>query len=137
MAGGAVEIDDVPQDDGRHDEVETGKGKATGQSVILVGNRTLLVDSGAGRFHMRFGADVRIGPDVEMPAFEAAVRQDDGRWRTVTPTDRQLAAWRLRLFVAFGLALMLFRSPGVDCSTSAVDIRTQSRGMCGAKRLSH
>lgn len=88
-----------------------GKGKATGQSVILVGDRTLLVDSGAGSFRMRFGADVRIGPDVEMPAFEAAVRQDDGRWRTVTPTDRQLGAWRLRLFVAFGLALMLSAVP--------------------------
>lgn len=88
-----------------------GKGKATGQSVILVGDRTLLVDSGAGGFRMRYGPDVRIGPDVEMPAFEAAVRQDDGRWRTVTPTDRQLAAWRLRLFVAFGLALMLSAVP--------------------------
>lgn len=88
-----------------------GKGKATGQSVVLVGDRTLLVDSGADGFRMRYGADVRIGPDVEMPAFEAAVRQDDGRWRTVTPTDRHLAAWRLRLLAAFGLALVLSAVP--------------------------
>jgi signal transduction histidine kinase len=93
------------------DSEGAGKGKATGQSVILVGDRTLLVDSGAGGFLMRYGADVRIGPDVEMPAFEAAVRQGDGRWRTVTPIDRQLAAWRQRLFVAFGLALMLSAVP--------------------------
>ncbi len=44
-----------------------GKGKATGQSVILVGDRTLLVDSGAGSFRMRFGADVRIGPTWKCP----------------------------------------------------------------------
>lgn len=88
-----------------------GKAKATGQSVVLVGDRTLLVDSGAGGFRMRYGADVHIGPDVEMPAFEAAIRQNDGRWRTVAPTDRQLAAWRGRLFAAFGIALALSAVP--------------------------
>jgi len=84
-----------------------GKGIATGQSVVLVGDRTLLVNSDASGFRMRYGAGVQIGPDVVMPAFEAAIQQVDGRWRTVTPVDRHLAAWRLRLLQAFGLTLAL------------------------------
>ncbi|KQM21153.1 hypothetical protein ASE73_05575 [Sphingomonas sp. Leaf24] len=92
----------------------------------------MLVDSGAGGFQMRYGADVRIGPDVEMPAFEAAVRQDDGRWRTVTPTDRHLAAWRLRLFAAFGLALMLSAVP-VWIAARRLSIPVRNLAECAAR----
>lgn len=88
-----------------------GKAKGAGQSVVLVGDRTLLVDSDAGGFRMRYGADARIGPDTEMPAFAASVRQADGRWRRATPTNRRLAAWRLRMMAAFALALALLAAP--------------------------
>ncbi|WP_266171381.1 HAMP domain-containing sensor histidine kinase [Dyella subtropica] len=88
-----------------------GKASGTGQSVVLVGDRTLLVDSDAGGFRMRYGADALIEPDAEMPAFEASIQQMDGRWRSVTPTDRHLAAWRLRMMLAFAAALGLLAVP--------------------------
>jgi signal transduction histidine kinase len=90
---------------------DAGKAKGAGQSVVLVGDRTLLVDSDASGFRMRYGADARIGADTEMPAFEASVRQSDGRWRWATPTNRQLAAWRLRMLAAFAVALALLAAP--------------------------
>lgn len=93
------------------DSEGAGKASDVGQSVVLVGDRALLVDSGASGFQMRYGPDVRIGLDVRMPAFDVALRQHDGRWQWVMPVDRHRREWRMRLLIAFGIALVLSAAP--------------------------
>ncbi|WP_164978548.1 sensor histidine kinase [Pseudoxanthomonas composti] len=88
-----------------------GKASGNGQSVILIGERALLVDSDERGFQMRYGADARPGPDTSLPAFSAALRGQDGRWRTLTPVDQRLAGWRLRMIAAFAVAMALLALP--------------------------
>ncbi|MDQ1119379.1 MULTISPECIES: HAMP domain-containing sensor histidine kinase [Pseudoxanthomonas] len=93
------------------DAAGAGKASGNGQSVVLVGDRTLLVDSDARGFQMRYDADARVGMDTSLPAFTAAIQGSDGRWRTLTPIDQRLAGWRLRMTAAFGVAMALLALP--------------------------
>lgn len=46
-------------------------------------------------------------PAVTLPAFEAAMRQPDGRWIVVAPPDGQLRRWLLRLAAMLGVSLLV------------------------------
>lgn len=82
-----------------------------GQSVILVGDRDVVVDSGPGGFTMRSGAGARIDPRTPVPAFVAAVRTEDGRWRRASRRDPWYASWRTRMVAAFLAGALLLAWP--------------------------
>ncbi|OAG72280.1 two-component system sensor histidine kinase [Gluconobacter japonicus] len=89
----------------------TGHVFGEGQSTLLIGQRLAIIDSNEQGFTMRWDEHSPIGPDTRLPAFVAALRQEDGRWLWIRPTDPGLTIWRLRLLLAFGLALALLSGP--------------------------
>ncbi len=55
----------------------------------------------------RLAAAVALLPQFTLPAFEAALRDDDGRWVVVGPPDREWSRWLLRLGLMLGLSLLV------------------------------
>lgn len=47
------------------------------------------------------------GPGVNLPAFDLGVRQADGCWLTVGPSDMSMHVWRMRILAAFLLSALL------------------------------
>lgn len=85
-----------------------GVAAGIGQSVVLVGDRDVVVDSRSGGFTMRYGEGTQLDPRASVPAFVAAVHLADGHWRQVSRCDPWYASWRVRMVAAFlGGALLL------------------------------
>lgn len=93
------------------DTARTGHVFGEGQSTLLIGQRLAIIDSNAQGFTMRWDEHSPIGPDTRLPAFVAALHQDDGQWLWIRPSDPGLTIWRVRLLLAFGLALALLSGP--------------------------
>lgn len=93
------------------DDAGGGQTRENGKSVIVLGGRPALVDTGSGGVRMQYGGDLQIDPDAPMPSFRVAVREAEGGWRMVTPIDQRLEAWRRRMLLAFGVALVLSTVP--------------------------
>lgn len=76
-------------------------GSSTGQALLMIAGQEVVIDARTDGFDLRSGAGTRLRADTRLPAFQAALRQADGRWLVVVPPDSALDAWRLRVFLAF------------------------------------
>lgn len=88
-----------------------GAAEGSGQNVLLIDGRDVLVTGAPGGFVMTYGDQARLDPDTFVPLFEGAVRTVDGVWRIGTPHDPARAAWRVRILIAFVLAALLLAGP--------------------------
>lgn len=88
-----------------------GAAEGSGQNVLLIDGRDVLVSGAPGGFVMTYGDHARLDPDTFVPLFQAAVRTGDGRWRIGTPRDPARTAWRMRILIAFVLAALLLAGP--------------------------
>lgn len=88
-----------------------GAAEGSGQNVLMIDGRDVLVTGAPGGFVMTYGDQARLDPNTFVPLFEAAVRTVDGGWRTGTPHDPARAAWRMRILIAFVFAALLLAGP--------------------------
>lgn len=88
-----------------------GAAEGSGQNVLLIDGRDVLVTGSPGGFVLTYGDHAKLDPDTFVPLFQGAVRTEDGGWRTGTPRDPARAAWRVRILIAFVLAALLLAGP--------------------------
>lgn len=87
------------------DETLSNLRKTGSTSMILVGKP-------GGTFEMVSSTEVDAVVqasllNMPMPAFTAAVRQDDGRWLTVSPIEPFLTGWQRNVLMALAISLLL------------------------------
>ncbi|WP_158298708.1 sensor histidine kinase [Sphingomonas psychrotolerans] len=83
----------------------------TGESILLVGERDVLVRSSASGVKLRSGDDAAVSRLTLLPLFTGAVRLNDGNWRWGIPDDPVRTAWRWRILAAFVIATVLLSAP--------------------------
>jgi signal transduction histidine kinase len=112
-----------------------GVASGTGQSVVLVGERDVVVDSSPGGFMMRYGEGAELEPDTPVPPFVAAIRQPDGQWREASLPDPWYAAWRLRMAATFVGGMLLLAWPVWRATRRLVDPIRRLGDAAAATRL--
>ena len=81
-----------------------GAPGAVGVQVLATGTAAT-IDTGAnGKDIVR---SILAAPGVNLPAFNLGVRQPDGCWLTVGPSDLSMHVWRMRIMAAFLLSALL------------------------------
>ena len=85
--------------------------RAVGKSVVLIGNRPVVVENSPAGFFVHYSDDADLPPDVPLPAFKAALHQNNGDWRRVEAADPWYAAWRLHMAAAFAVVLLILAAP--------------------------
>lgn len=82
-----------------------------GESIMLVGERDVLLRSSASGVKVRSGDDATVSRQTILPLFIGAVRLPDGRWRWGIPHDPVRTAWRWRIMAAFVIATIFLAAP--------------------------
>lgn len=78
-----------------------------GESLVTIAGKDAVVDVGRAGFVLFWGKGTKVQPTTPLPPFSAAVRQADGGWLAVAPTEPLLSAWRLEMLGAFLLSASL------------------------------
>lgn len=105
VARGLADALHVPEDSVRvvwqRDEPVSLGRSTTGQALLTIAGRDVVIDARTDGFNLRSGEGARLDENTRLPAFRATLRQADGSWLVVTPPDHALTAWRQRVFIAF------------------------------------
>lgn len=83
----------------------------SGESVMLVGGRDVLVSSSASEVTLRYGDRASVGRRTIIPLFIGAVKLKDGNWRWGVPHDPARTSWTWRIFAAFLATALLLAGP--------------------------